>query len=79
MKKFKTQSLVKNFMSFSLANIVSTIAVMVQGMILVRVLTKTDYGTFAQTNMVLNITNTIIGLGLEASINYFIPKSSNKE
>lgn len=79
MKRIKKVSIVGNFFSLSVANVIANITVMVQGMILVRVLNQTDYGTFAQTNVVLNITNTIIGLGLAMSINYFIPKSNNIE
>lgn len=75
----KRSNIVKDFFSLSIANIVSIVAVMIQGMILTRALTKFDMGTYSQANTVLNITNSVIGLGLNNALNYFIPKTQDKK
>lgn len=74
----KSKNLFGDSMMLSLSSIINILCTMGQGMILTRTLTKSDYGTYSQVMLILIITNSIIGLGMNNAINYFIPRAKDK-
>lgn len=74
----KSKNLFGDSIMLSLSSIISLLCTMAQGMILTRTLIKSDYGTYSQVTLILTITNSIIGLGLNNAINYFIPRANDK-
>jgi len=50
------------------------VSTIVLGVILVRMLTKSEYGTFLQVNLIVTILPYVVILGLPAALFYFIPQ-----
>ena len=49
------------------------------GIILVRILSKSEYGTFLQVNLLLGTIGSLVVFGLPASLFYFIPKLQSEQ
>ena len=74
MKKFSDKVIVYMGSSF-----VDSFLQIVIGMLLVRYLTKYDYGTFRQIMLVAVLISTTIAIGLPQSLSYFIPRASTSQ
>lgn len=68
-------NIIKDTFFLSFANIISVIALMIQSMVLTRILTKYEYGTYSQVLTIIAFITSFSSLGLNDAINYFIPKS----
>jgi O-antigen/teichoic acid export membrane protein len=71
MKKFSDKVIIYMGSSF-----IGSFLQLVVGMLMVRYLTKYDYGTFRQIMVVSVLVSTTIAIGLPQSLSYFIPRAS---
>ncbi len=76
--KAKTQSLAKSSLTLIFARAIVNVSGIAQGVILSRLLTKADNGTYQQIITVVGF-YVILALGLPESITYFISKATTEE
>lgn len=69
----------KDAAKLTISKVITLIITLLTNMLLSRLRTLTEYGTFSQILMVVNLIVAIFSLGLPNSINYFIPKSSDDD
>ncbi|MFQ5963554.1 MAG: oligosaccharide flippase family protein [Candidatus Scalinduaceae bacterium] len=73
MKKFSDKVIV-----YMGSNFIGSFLQLVTGMLMVRYLTKYDYGTFRQIMLIAVLVSTTIAIGLPQSLSYFIPRASTR-
>jgi len=59
------------------SNFVDSFLQLVMGVLMVRYLTKYDYGTFRQIMLISVLVSTTLAIGLPQSLSYFIPRASS--
>ena len=74
------QSMARDAVKLTASKVLTLIISMVTAMLLSRFRTLEEYGTYSQLLMVINITTSIVSLGIPNSINYFLARAeSNQE
>lgn len=68
-----------DFIKLSLSRIITLIISMISLMLLARLLSLNEYGTYSQILLLVNLSNTLVVLGLPNSINYFLVRTKNIE
>ncbi|NMD01218.1 MAG: oligosaccharide flippase family protein, partial [Bacteroidales bacterium] len=66
-------------LALSIGQTLTTLSGIVSGMILARILTKTDYATIKQTFLAYNFVAPILMLGLPNALYYFLPRNENRQ
>jgi O-antigen/teichoic acid export membrane protein len=66
-------------LALSIGQTLTTIAVIISGMILARVLPKTDYATIKQTMLAYNFVAPVLMLGLPSALYFFLPRNENRQ
>ena len=76
-----TQSLSvgKGALHLTAAKIMTTLIALVSNMLLARFRTLSEYGTYSQILLVINLFTTLLMLGLPNSINYFLARAETQE
>lgn len=71
------QSIASDAVKLTSSKIITLLVSMITAMLLSRILTLKEYGTYSQIMLIINITTTIFVLGLPNSINYFLAPMEN--
>lgn len=79
MEKKKGGNIAKDSMILVFVKIVTISVQIIQTMILSRLLTKLDYGTYSQGLLIISFFTPFFSLGLENAVNYFFNNKTNKE
>lgn len=66
-----------DFIKITVSRVLTLIVSMISTMLLARLLSLEEYGTFSQILLVVNLSNTLIVLGLPNSINYFLARTTD--
>ncbi len=66
-------------LALSLGQTLATVASIVSGMVLARVLSKTDYATIKQTLLAYNFVAPLLMLGLPSALYYFLPRNEKRQ
>lgn len=75
MLDIKRNSIVNNTINLTLSKIITLSIAMISSMLLSRFRTLNEYGTYSQLMMAINLTTSILMLGLPNSINYFLARA----
>lgn len=75
----KNRNIGKSASILVVAKMIPIMVSMIVAMILSRVFTLEEYGTYSQIMLIINLTVTIFALGLPNSINYFVAKEESNE
>lgn len=75
----KHNSLGAEAVKLTTSKIIANMLMMVSAMLLARIRTLEENGTYSQLMLVINLTTSIFMLGLPSSINYFLAKAETKE
>lgn len=75
--KLLSKNMLNDSILLSIVQIITIFVGIIQTMILARVLTKTLYGTYAQSMMVHSFFSPLLSLGLGGSINYFYNRTTD--
>ena len=78
-KPFKQSTLGGDTIKLTFSKAISMIVSMLVTMILSRYSTYTEYGTYSQLLLVINLASTLLTFGLPSSINYFIARSDDEK
>lgn len=68
------ENVVSNSLILAFVRVITMSVSIIQTMILSRILTKTDYGTYSQALLIINFSTPFFSLGLENAVNYFFNK-----
>lgn len=79
MLKKKENNVGKEIVMLSFSKIVTMVIAMLSAMLLSRFRSLEEYGTYSQLLMVINLTTSLIMLGLPNSINYFLVRAKSLE
>lgn len=75
----KRNSLGAEAVKLTTSKIIANVLMMVSAILLARIRTLEENGTYSQLMLVINLTTSIFMLGLPNSINYFLAKAETKE
>ena len=70
-------SIGKNAILLSSSKIATTFIALISSMLLSRILTITEYGTYSQMLMIINLTLTLLTMGLPNSTSYFLARADS--
>jgi len=66
-------------LALSLGQTLTTVASIVSGMVLARILSKVDYATIRQTMLAYNFVAPLLMLGLPSALYFFLPRNENRQ
>jgi len=66
-----------DFIKISLSRVITLVISLISAMLLARLLSLEEYGTYSQILLVVNLSNTLIILGLPSSINFFLARTTD--
>ncbi len=78
-QKTKIEKVGKSATILSVSRIMNLMISLVSSMILARVRTLTEYGTFSEITTVVSIAVAIFCIGLPSTINFFVPRCNNQQ
>lgn len=61
-----------------ISKVLSSVSVLLLSILFARLLSKEDYGTYIQVNMIVQLLGVVLAFGLPTSFYYFLPKKYNR-